>query len=77
MEVLGIKKGSFVDKATGGTVTYCHLHVADKDKNVDGLAVEVLKVPQVLLEEANKVKVKDNISVTYNKFGRVESISRF
>lgn len=77
MEVLGIKKGSFVDKETGGTVTYCHLHVADQDKNVQGLAVEVLKIPQTLLEEANKVKLNDNISVTYNKFGRIESITKF
>ena len=34
MKVLGIKKGSFVDKTTGGQVTYCHLHVVDEDKNI-------------------------------------------
>ena len=59
----------------GVRLTYCHLHVVDEDKNVQGLAVEVLKVPQILLEEANKVKLNDIISVTYNKFGRIESIT--
>lgn len=74
MEVLGIKKGSFTDKQTGALVTYCHLHVSDVDKNVEGLAVDVIKIPQFLLQDAIKVKVKDNISVTYNKFGKVDSI---
>lgn len=76
MEVLGIKKGSFVDKSTGSTITYCHLHVADQDKNVDGLAVEVLKIPQGMLDKGNQVNVGDEISVTYNKFGRIETIEK-
>lgn len=76
MEVLGIKKGSFVDRTTGATVTYCHLHVADQDKNVDGLAVDILKVPQGMLIIGNQIKVRDKIAVTYNKFGRIDTIEK-
>ena len=76
MRVMGIKVGSFNDQATGKLIEYCHLHVADEDKNVKGEAVEVLKISASLIDEVRKLAPGNEIKVAYNKFGRVETISK-
>lgn len=76
MRVMGIKVGSFNDQTTGKVIEYCHLHVADQDKNVKGEAVEVLKISSTLIDDVKKLVPGDKVHVTYNKFGRVEAISK-
>lgn len=74
MKVLGIKIAVFKDKDTDKSVTYCQVHVSDLDKNVVGEAVEVLKIKADLIDDVKLLSPGDEISVTYNKFGKVESI---
>lgn len=76
MRVLGIKSGSFNDRETGKVIEYCHLHVADKDDNVVGEAVEVLKIGASLIDDVKALKLVPGvgIDVTYNKFGKVSSV---
>jgi len=76
MRVLGIKIGSFNDKDTDKLINYCHLHVADQDKNVQGEAVEVLKIKAELIPDVRILQPGDEILVTYNKFGKVESLQK-
>ena len=78
MELLGIKNGEFTDQKTGQVIPYLHLHVADEDKNIIGKAVEVLKVGakerQIVLSQG--LVPGDNITVSYNKFGKVEFVKK-
>ena len=43
-------------------------------KKMEGLAVEIVKVPKYLLESFNKIKLNDMITISYNKYGSVQSI---
>lgn len=73
MKVIGIKKGGFTDKQ-GNDIKFYQLHCVLEDERIEGLSVEIIKVPKFLLETFNKIKLNDMISVLYNKYGSVQSI---
>lgn len=76
MKVMGIKSGSFSDRETGNIIKYCQIHVSSEDKNVVGEAVEILKLPADLHEDGIALKPGDKIQVSYNKFGKVETLRK-
>jgi len=71
MKVVGYKVASFKDKDTNKEIEYGKLYVTYPDENVDGLCCEAISVKPVLLD---MVKVGDEVTLSYNKFGKVQEI---
>ena len=75
MRVIGIKVDKFKDKESENMIRYCQLHVAFIDKKFVGEAVEVLKIKSDLIDDVQLLSPGDEINISYNKFGRVESVT--
>lgn len=71
--VIGIQPYSFDFEGRSGTGT--KLFVTYEDKNVTGLAVEVIKCNHKYLTPP-ALQLKDKIQVHYNRFGSVASIEK-
>lgn len=74
MIVLGKKLGSFKDKETGKVIEYGKVFVISDDtgdEDLDGQACEALTIKPSMIDDFS---VGDNIKLSYNKWGKVDSI---
>jgi len=74
MLVIGKKFGTFVDRERGNVIEYGHLHVIDREDNVEGQTAEVVKLPAALQNEGRMLRVGSEIELVYDKKGRAQRI---
>lgn len=68
LEIIGIKHGVYNDKPYG------RIFATYDDDNVDGKAVETLKISAKCIGLLDTVSVGDIVDVFYDKFGNVVSV---
>lgn len=75
--VIGKAKVDYVSKRTNQQVSGVTLHVTREDNNVSGLAVETIFISAKanVFKDADSVKLGDNVNVSYNRYGSVDSIT--
>lgn len=73
MKILGIEQVNYTSKKTGRDVHAVRLYCSEPARNVQGVRVDTLFVPQVIFDSV-AVQVGDEIRPLYNRFGRVEAV---
>jgi len=74
MKVIGIKEQERTSKSTGNKYTAVYLHCTYPDKNMQGQGVERLFCKKENV--APNIRIGDEIKVSYNRFGNVESVEK-
>lgn len=72
MTVIGKRTGSFRDHQTGQEIIFGKLYVVYDAKNVEGQVAEAISVKPDLLKD---IPVGEEVELSYNKYGRVQSFS--
>lgn len=76
MKIVGKQKVDYVSKKTGEQVTGVTLHCVGTNARVEGECVETIFISgkSGLFPEVSKMPVGKEISVSYNRYGSVESV---
>lgn len=72
MKVIGKRTSTFTDKKSGEVITFGKLYVTYKDSTVSGVIGEIAEAISVRPEILEEIPVGSEVTLIYNRYGKVE-----